>query len=300
MRGYLRPGSPRVSAAIPAYNAERFLADAIRSVLGQTQPPFECLIIDDGSTDSTADVARSYEGVRCISQPNGGDAHARNRAIAEAHGDLIAFLDADDVWLPRKLELQMELFSHRPELGMVYSGIFVVDERLHRIEELHPATGEIALRNTLLVEKPYMTGVGSSGVVRTDVARRVLFDERLRASSDWAFACAVAMVAPVDRVPQALVLYRQHGSGQVHRDLGAIDADFRLVWNELVADGTLDPELRRLRRRAFANLHLSLAAGYHRDHDFKGFLRHLMGATVLRPDRVARAFWRRYMGPSTA
>lgn len=285
-----------VTAAIPAYNSERYLADAIQSVFDQTHPVDECLVIDDGSTDATAKIAQSFEGVRYVYQENGGEASARNRAIAEARGTHIAFLDSDDVWVPNKIELQLGCLSTRRDLGMVYTGVSVVDEVLRPMDELRAASGDIALRNTLLMEKPFMTGVGSSGLVPLDVARAIGFDERLGASADWAFACRVALLHPVEAVPSALVLYRQHGGDQVHHNLPAIEQAMRLVWSEIFHDRLLPKELRRGRRRAHANLYLSLAASYLKRGDRRKSARYLALAVFRRPDRVAAAIWRRYMG----
>lgn len=285
-----------VTVAIPAFNAQLFLADALRSVEGQTYPWHECLVIDDGSTDNTHEVAASFPFVRYLRQPNGGDANARNRAIQEATGEFIAFLDSDDVWLPEKLERQIALFEARPEIGMVYTGVRVVDRHLRYLEELRPAPSESAFRNTLLVEKPYMTGVGSSGMVRTEVAREIWFDERLKASADWAFACRVSQINPVAPVDQPLVLYRQHAESQVHLNLRAVEADMTLTWREIFADPSLDPSIAACRRRGQANLWLSLAASYYKQGDRRSFLRYLSKSLVTRPDRVVSAFWRRYMG----
>ena len=287
----------RVTAAIPAYNAERYLSDAIESVLAQTHPCFEVIVVDDGSTDDTAQIARSYPEVRCLRQQNGGDANARNRAISETNGDLIAFLDADDLWLPEKIARQLDLFRSDPQLGMAYTGVTVVDSSLRPVETLPPAPGAKALRNTLLVEKPYMTGVGSSGLVRTEVAQRVRFDERLRASADWAFACNVALTETVASVSTPLVLYRQHSQSQVHLNLDAVEDDMTLVFSEIFDDDDLDAQLRRCSRRAHANLYLSLAASYFKRGDRGNFVRYLSRALVRRPDRVAAALWRRYLGP---
>src|SRR3954452_15003770 len=98
---------PLVSAIIPAHNAERFLAAAIDSVLAQTYQPIECIVVDDGSTDGTPAVARSYgDRIRLIPQEQRGVSAARNRGAAEARGELLAFLDADDRWLPERVERQ--------------------------------------------------------------------------------------------------------------------------------------------------------------------------------------------------
>jgi glycosyltransferase involved in cell wall biosynthesis len=287
----------RVTAAIPAYNASAYLGDAIRSVQAQTFACFECLVVDDGSTDETAEIARSFEGVRCFTQVNGGDANARNRAISEATGEYIAFLDADDVWKPEKIERQLQMFQADPALAMVYTGVEVVDQHLNHLESLNPALGSAALRNTLVVEKPYMTGVGSTGLVRAPVARAIGFDPRLRASADWAFACHVALKHKVGAVQAPLILYRQHAESQVHRNLAAVERDMRLVWSEIFHHPDLDPQIKRLQKRALANLHLSLAASYFKNEERLNFIRHLGRALTLRPDRVVAALWRRYRVP---
>lgn len=286
-----------VTVAIPAYNSEKFLEDALESVFTQTHGWSECIVVDDGSTDATPDIARSFERVRYIRKRNGGDASARNLAIEEATGEFIAFLDADDVWLPDKLQIQMKLFDSDPSLGIVYSGVTIVDEDLTPKGVLRAAPPQVALRNTLILEKPYMTGIGSTAVLPTDVARRVRFDERLRASSDWAFACRVAIDHAVASIDRPLVLYRQHRGPQVHHNIEAIERDMNLVWNELFDGRSLPSSLTRYRRRASANLNLSLAASSHKTGDLIGSTRYLMRALLLRPDRVVAAFWRRYLGP---
>ena len=94
----------KISCLVPAYNAEAFLGEAIESALGQSRAPDEIVVVDDGSTDGTADMAASYAGVRLVRQENGGIVAARNRCMAEATGELIAWLDADDIWMADHLE----------------------------------------------------------------------------------------------------------------------------------------------------------------------------------------------------
>jgi glycosyltransferase involved in cell wall biosynthesis len=110
-----------ISVIIPAYNREAYISDAIESILRQTLPPAEIIVVDDGSTDRTAAIALSYgEKVRCISQENQGCGAARNTGLKEARGDLIAFLDSDDIWLDRKLELQSAYLAAHPEIDMAF------------------------------------------------------------------------------------------------------------------------------------------------------------------------------------
>ena len=96
---------------IPAFDAERYLGDAIESILRQTCPPVELIVVDDGSSDRTPEIALSFgDSVRCVRQPHSGIGAALNRGIAMAHGALLAFLDADDLWTENKLALQLEAF----------------------------------------------------------------------------------------------------------------------------------------------------------------------------------------------
>src|SRR5947208_1919794 len=97
--------SPLVSVVIPVFNRHRYVREAIESVLAQTYPAVEVVVTDDGSTDETPDVLRSFgDRIRVITQPNAGIAAARNVAVGAARGSLIALLDSDDRWLPNKLE----------------------------------------------------------------------------------------------------------------------------------------------------------------------------------------------------
>lgn len=113
--------SPSVSVIIAVYNAEPFLAEAIESVLRQTLPPQQVIVIDDGSTDQSAKIARRYlPYIQLEQQPNAGSPSARNRGVALAKGDLLAFLDADDFWTPEKLALQIEALQRSPDLEAVF------------------------------------------------------------------------------------------------------------------------------------------------------------------------------------
>lgn len=114
------PFLPRVSVIIPVYNGAPFLAEAIASVRAQNYPSLEILVVDDGSTDETAEVAASFGSqVRYFFQENRGPAAARNRGIKEASGDVMAFLDADDLWTPNRLEPLLTVLQIHPEVDIV-------------------------------------------------------------------------------------------------------------------------------------------------------------------------------------
>ena len=112
---------PLVSIIIPVYNRERYLAEAIESVLAQTYPAIELIVVDDGSSDRSAEVAQRYlPFVKYCFQPNGGTAAARNTGIALAQGEFLAFLDSDDIWTEDKLSRQMAAFTADPDLDAAF------------------------------------------------------------------------------------------------------------------------------------------------------------------------------------
>ena len=116
------PPPPLVSVIVPAYNAERFLGRALRSGLAQTYPHLELIVVDDGSADRTAEVIRSFTDarIRHLSQPNRGQGAARNLGIRASTGRYVTFLDADDVYLPQKVERQVEFLKTHPECEIVF------------------------------------------------------------------------------------------------------------------------------------------------------------------------------------
>jgi glycosyltransferase involved in cell wall biosynthesis len=126
-----------ISAIIPVYNGETYIAEAVASMLEQTLPPDEVLVVDDGSTDRTAEVVRRLPGVQYHYQENRGAGTARNLGIRQSKGDLIAFLDADDIWLPEKLRLQTAALEEDPLLDIVFCNM-----AQFRSPELSPQAAE--------------------------------------------------------------------------------------------------------------------------------------------------------------
>lgn len=113
--------SPRVSVLIPCYNAGAYLGAALQSVLDQTYRDFEIIVVDDGSTDDSAAVAKSFAAVRYIHKEHSGVSATRNLAVREARGEFVTFLDADDLWAPEKLSRQVAYLDSHPQCQMVHS-----------------------------------------------------------------------------------------------------------------------------------------------------------------------------------
>jgi len=130
---------PKVSAIVPAYNCACYIGQTVESVLNQTYPNCEIIVVDDGSTDDTQSILQPYcDRIRYIYQENQGVAAARNRGIQEARGEFIAFLDHDDFFLPDKLATQVACFQLQPELGIVHSGWRRVDSRGEPLGDIEP------------------------------------------------------------------------------------------------------------------------------------------------------------------
>lgn len=243
-----------MSAVIPVRNGERYITDAIESVLGQTYERLECIVVDDGSTDGTGALVSGFPDVRYLHQLNRGVAASRNRGIEESCGELIAFLDADDLWLSNKIELQVEVIHRRPELGLVYTGLRVVDGDLKPLYEMAaPPPGE-ALRNSLLLRPPIISIAQTGLVPRTVIDQLGGFDERLSTSADTDLAWRIALGYPVDAVHEPLALYRQH-EGQMHHGVDVMEHDMRLIFEKAFGPGST---LAADRRIAHANLNLIL------------------------------------------
>ena len=227
---WYRGGSPDmparlISCIVPVFNGERYLAEALQSILAQTYRPLEIIVADDGSTDGTADVVAGYgDQVHYLWQPNSGPATARNLGLATAQGEFVAFLDADDLWHPEKLMRQMARIEARPELDLTVAHVqnFGIPEPVEEAERArnhrlgHALPGYTTA--TLLARRTLFEVVGP-------------FDPALQHgdSLDW-FLRAAEQGAVMELIPDVLAYRRLHQSNRT-RLLGSAsrDAHLRLV-----------------------------------------------------------------------
>jgi glycosyltransferase involved in cell wall biosynthesis len=168
-----------IATIIPAYNCERYLAEAIESVLAQNYRPLEIIVIDDGSTDDTAKIAKRFEpAVQYCFQGNGGIGSARNRGIGLAHSDFIAFLDADDLWPEGKLEHQMLAFHDNREIEAVFGLVQQFEQSSGGTTDVGALmTGQLA--SSMLIRRESFDRVGP---FRTDIKLGEFVDWYMRAS----------------------------------------------------------------------------------------------------------------------
>ena len=166
---------PSISVIMPVYNVERYVSEAIVSVLAQTFTDFELIIVDDGGTDRSMDICRSYDDprIRIISQPNRGLAGARNTGIAASRGEYIALLDSDDSWKPEKLALHKIHLDTNVEAGVSYSGSRFVDEQGRPLRQAQRPKLENITAKDILTRNP--VGNGSAAVIRRSALEAVAF-----------------------------------------------------------------------------------------------------------------------------
>jgi glycosyltransferase involved in cell wall biosynthesis len=201
---------PLVSVIVPVYNGERFLAQALDSVLAQDYRPLEIIVVDDGSVDGTAAIARSREEVRYIHQTNQGHPAALNAGLTVAGGDLIAFLDADDQWTPNKLTVQIDHLLAHPEVMICLA---------HTRNVLEPGVEQPEFRTRdLLLDEAVLLALGATVVRRAVFERISVFDTQYGHAKDvdW-FVRAREAGIEMAIVPQTLLLRRLHADNRSYR-----------------------------------------------------------------------------------
>lgn len=237
---------PGVSVVIPAHNAERFIRQALDSVLAQTCPVWEVLVVNDGSTDATSEIVASYgDPVRCVEQANAGPSAARNRGIREARGDFVAFLDSDDLWLREKLAEQMPRFDPHGRVGLVYCPVQRIDEGGRPLPTSQARALEGRVYYRLLEGNVVAT---SAAVVRKSCFESAgYFPEDMSWAEDWHLWLRLARDHELACVDRPLVLRRTHAASlwaqreRAHH--GALEVLAR------TAGASDDPRTRAIARR---------------------------------------------------
>lgn len=269
-----------VSVVIPAYNAEAFVGPALESVLAQTLPPLEILVIDDGSTDDTGARAAAIPGVRCIRQANAGVSAARNRGIEAARGRFVAFLDADDVWEPEKLATQLD--------GLDDSR-FAFSARIETTPRLQPLRVVTGGYDGPLIEGLLFHGnvVGTpSSVVAPVAAVRAVggFDTRLSMCADWDLWIRMAIKLQGVHSARPLVRYRIH-DGSMSANLRVYESDSRLML-EKAFSLPLPPSILARRAEAESRMSEVLAGCYWNQGRRRDALRCAVDSVRRRPVRL--------------
>ncbi|MGH9224460.1 MAG: glycosyltransferase family 2 protein [Acidimicrobiales bacterium] len=259
----------------------------MESVLSQTLAPHEVVVVDDGSTDETPQVLAGFGSrIVVVRQPNRGVSAARNAGVARASGDLLAFLDADDEWLPRKLEQQVARMAHEPGLGLVHCGVDEIDAAGRTLSSrLDGVEGDIAER-LLLFNGVAILGGGSGALIpRTVFESARGFDTQLSTSADWDLYYRIAAGHRVGFVEEVLVRYRVHEGG-MHTNVDLMERDMLRSFAKAMGSGHhVSPAIAR---RAYANLHYTLAGSYFVARRPGKFAEHALRAVARRPSVLPR------------
>jgi glycosyltransferase involved in cell wall biosynthesis len=308
---------PLVSVIVIFLNAERFLSEAVESVFAQTYDSWELMLVDDGSTDGSPEMARRYaerdsRRIRYLSHPNHqnrGMSPSRNLGLSHAKGDFIAFLDSDDVWFPQKLESQVAIMLAQPKAGIIYgSSQYWYSWTNDKADVLRDRTPSLGVGLEKLFAPPTLLTLSLQSVARTPcpsdfmIRREVVgdvggFEEQApNLFEDQIFLAKVFLKSHVFVSEQCWDRYRQHPDSCV--SIGARDGRKHSVgvvyfdWLEkyLLAKGVRDPELwSALRKKRFryrhAGVYSALRAGQQRVNQINGrilrFVRRILSVSVL-------------------
>lgn len=213
--------SPRISAIITAYNSAAYLRDSIESVLKQSRPVDEILVVDDGSSDDTPNIAVAYAnaGVKYIQQENQGPGAARNLGLRQTNGEIIAFLDADDIWLENKTRLQVDYLSNHPNVGVV-SGPKIwwrIEEGNNRWIQQYGDIPESRVTDELLINNVIVNP--SMALIRRSVLDKAgNYNPDLRWGEDWELWIRISNWTHFGFVDEPVIIYRAHSDSLTHQD----------------------------------------------------------------------------------
>ena len=264
---------PRVSVITPAYNSARYIQQTVESVLAQTFGDVEYIVVDDGSTDDTRAVLQPYVDAKRLTyiyQNNAERAVARNTGISHSSGEYLAFVDADDVWLPHKLQQQVQVLDAHPDVALVYGRAQFINAHgqptkfLGRTEDGEAATGLVIQDQArALVVGDVVCGGGSCAMTRRSLIDQVgWFDEQLSYPEDWDQWLRLSRLGPLAYIPQVLMQYRVFGWSKVinmETSERIIQQHQHVIYKALLNWPPDLVEREQLRRQALASYHTRVA-----------------------------------------
>jgi len=240
----------QVSVIIPVYNGDRFIVEAVESVLQQTYPNVEIIVVDDGSVDRSGAVLQLYgDRIRYVYQMNQGVAAARNAGITIAQGELIAFLDQDDFFLPDKLTVQVDRLTADPALAMVSSGWRIVDAQGKTMADIQPWHGipELTSANWVIWKPVFL---GAMLFRQSVLGRSTGFNSQLQQTSDVELILRLIQAGcQTAWVPQTTVCYRQHPDNASRNALQQAQ-EMEVVLEQFFNQPDLSPSLRQFASRS--------------------------------------------------
>ncbi len=258
--------TPEISVVIPAYNAEKYIAESVLSVINQTFNLWELIIVDDGSTDSTVEIIkRFYTDTRIIlvRQANKGVSAARNTGIKTAKGKFIAFLDADDYYLPLNLEEKYNLLMQDNAIDFVYCDVMQCDEKLNDVKIEKGLQPENLFTKVLQWQGETIPTLPSNIVVKASLMKgKYLFDEQLSNCADRFMKIQLSKETVAGYIPKALVKYR-NTPGSMSKKVELLEHDELYIAKKIIAEKILPPG--KFRRKVIANMYFIISGSWYRD-----------------------------------
>jgi glycosyltransferase involved in cell wall biosynthesis len=280
---------PEISVIIPAYNQGHYLSEALESVLAQDYPNFEVIVVDDGSSDHTAQVVQRFSDRRIhyIFQENRGLPAARNTGIRAAQGKYLSFLDSDDRFLPKKLSLLKAEFASQPEIGLAAGQAKLIDQDGNLLGSSFQSQ-QVNEAHCLLLGNPFHVG---SVLLRRSWQEKVgFFDENLRSYEDWDFWLRLGLSGCTFQViDQPVSLYRFHTDQMTRNGAQMTQASFQVL-DKVFSSPHLPPQWEELQGKAYASAYLRAAAQAFLATDYLLAQQYLTLAVQRNPELADNAF----------
>lgn len=255
---------PLVSVIIPAYKAERFIEETITSVIKQSYTCLECIVINDGSPDKLGTIVRRLRNedsrITYIRQENGGVSSARNHGFKLSKGEYICFLDADDIWLPNRVEKMLALFQLlTKDYGLIHSDISHIDENSKFLGIVQSGLSDRVLNDLLLLKECVIPAPSSIMLRRETIENIGLFNLELSNAADYEFFLRVADTCKVKRIPEVLSYYRVHSSN-MSANIKLIEKDQLLAFKIAKKNNLFKNKM--FKNHCYSNMYMSLAASF--------------------------------------
>jgi glycosyltransferase involved in cell wall biosynthesis len=272
--------NPLVSIVTPSYNKGRFIEETILSVKNQTYPHIEHIVMDGGSTDGTLDILKKYSNnLIWISEPDKGQADAINKGWKMAKGEILAYLNADDTYMPWAVETAIKFLEQNPDLDMVYGDCNIIDEQGTVIDR-YPST-----------EFDLIKLVSSQNMIPQPTVffrRRVLdnvgyLDTNLHLAMDYDFWIRIALKSRIRYIPKVLANFRLCAGTKTVEQSPKWTDDLLYTLDKLFSTPALPKEIQALKRKAYSNVHLWGAIQYHSLGQMRESRKHLVKAMMVYP-----------------
>jgi glycosyltransferase involved in cell wall biosynthesis len=274
---------PSISIVTPSYNQGRFIEETIRSVLLQGYPNLEYIIMDGGSTDGTLDILKKYSNsLIWISEPDKGQSDAINKGWRISKGEILAYLNSDDTYMPWAAETAAKFLVENPDVGMVYGRCDIINEYSEVIGEVK--TDEFDLGQIMcgpnIVPQPSVfirrTVLDTVGYVDTDLDMAMDFDLWIR----------IALKFKVQYTPKLLASYRQYPDTKTMSRTFAFWPEYSAIFDKTFRKPDLPKEIKSLERKAYSYVHMMLLLHYRSQHRLRQAFYHLIRTLILYPCRL--------------